>query len=152
MKDTLRIIRLFEDLYDGNCWLDITLHETLSNISAEQAAKKISPQWNSIWQITNHLISWRQNVLLRVMGKIIETPPDNYISPVNDTSEAAWANTLQHLKDTQHQWISFLESFIEVEFERIYPPNGHTYFEHIHGIIQHDAYHLGQIVLLAKGV
>jgi uncharacterized damage-inducible protein DinB len=25
-----------------------------------------------------------------------------------------------------------------------------TYYEHIQGIIQHDAYHLGQIVLLSK--
>lgn len=152
MKDTSRIIKLFEDLYEGNPWLDITLHETLSKISSEQAAKKILPQWNSIWEITNHLISWRQNVLLRVMDKIVETPADNYITPITDNSEASWANTLQHLRDTQHQWISFIESVTEEEFERVYPPNGHTYFEHIHSIIQHDAYHLGQIVLLAKAV
>ncbi len=37
-----------------------------------------------------------------------------------------------------------------LSFEKIYPPEGQTYYEHIHGNIQHDAYHLGQIVMLAK--
>ena len=36
--------------------------------------------------------------------------------------------------------------------EKVYPNNGMSYYEHIQGIIQHDAYHLGQIVLLAKTV
>ena len=38
----------------------------------------------------------------------------------------------------------------EKDFEKIYPGNQLNYYEHIHGIIHHDIYHLGQIVLLAK--
>jgi hypothetical protein len=34
----------------------------------------------------------------------------------------------------------------------LYKSNGMTYYEYIHGVIQHDAYHLGQIVLLAKSL
>ncbi|WP_235811010.1 DUF1572 domain-containing protein [Aequorivita aquimaris] len=40
----------------------------------------------------------------------------------------------------------------KADFEKEYPTNKHSYYKHIHGIIQHDAYHLGQIVLLAKMV
>ena len=40
--------------------------------------------------------------------------------------------------------------FDDADLAKIYVNNGHTYYEHIHGIIQHDVYHLGQIVILKK--
>lgn len=89
MKEQKRIKKLFADLYDGSPWLDVTLTRTLKNISAEQAAKRIIPGRNTIWEILNHLISWRLNVLQRVQGKITSSPDNNYFVPVKDTSEAA---------------------------------------------------------------
>ena len=150
MDETKRITQLFDNLYDGSPWLEITLVGTLSIISAEQAAAKKHPTRNSIWEITNHLINWRLNVLRRVNGEIIQTPSHNYIQPIEDTSEAAWADTLRNLEDSQQQWTLFLKDFSDQKLSDIYPVNGHTHYEHIHGIIQHDAYHLGQIVLLVK--
>jgi uncharacterized damage-inducible protein DinB len=150
MKETQRIQKLFEDLYDGDPWLDITLVGTLKNISAEQAIKKIAPGRNSIWQICNHIVSWRENVLQRVQGKEIASPGNNYFSEIPDNSETAWQHTLQQLGRSEKQWIDFLENFDESKFDIIYPGNNLSYYAHIHGIIQHDAYHLGQIVLLSK--
>ena len=150
MKETKRIQKLFEDLYDGDPWLDITLLGTLRNISTEQAVKKIAPGRNSIWQICNHLISWRENVLQRVQGKEIASPENNYFTDIAESSETAWQQTLQRLERSEKQWIDFLENFDESEFDTIYPGNNLSYYAHIQGIIQHDAYHLGQIVLLSK--
>lgn len=150
MKEITRIVKLFEDIYNGQPWIDVTLSETLQNISSTQAAKKIAAGRNSIWQITNHLISWRLNVLQRIQGKILESPADNYFNEIEDLSETAWKQTIQRLEETQQQWVSFLKNFKEENLEQIYPGNDHTYYGHIQGIIQHDAYHLGQIVLLSK--
>ncbi len=151
MKETKRIEKLFEDLYDGEPWIGVSIFDTLKGISAEQAAKKITPHWNSIWEIVNHIIYWRLNVLKRVHGEVIVSPENNYFEKISDTSEAEWKNTLKRLEDSQQQWIAFLKKFRERDFENIYKNNGLSYYEHVHGIIQHDAYHLGQIVLLAKG-
>lgn len=150
MKAKERITKLFEDIYDGDPWIDVTLQGTLKNISAAKAAKKISPDRNSIWQIVNHLISWRENVLQRVQGKMITTPDNNYFTGIIDTSDAAWQSTLKRLENSQQQWITFLANFNESEFDKIYPNNNMSYYDHVNGIIQHDAYHLGQIVLLSK--
>ena len=150
MKETERIIKLFDDLFDGNPWIDVTLIGTLENVTAEQASKRVLPNRNTIWEIVNHIISWRLNVLQRVQGKVIRTPDNNYIAAIKDASPAAWASTIQRLKESQSQWVDFLKSFREEDFEKVYPKNSMTYYEHIHGIIQHDAYHLGQIVILAK--
>ena len=152
MKETARISKLFTDLYNGEPWLDVTITATLQKISPEQAANKVSSNWNSIWQIVNHVIAWRENVLRRLHGEVIASPPSNYIDDIADVSEAAWQSTLQRLQESQQKWIAFLNEFDEADFEKIYPANGHSYYKHINGIIQHDAYHLGQVVLLAKGL
>jgi uncharacterized damage-inducible protein DinB len=150
MKEAKRIKKLFENLYDGSPWIDVTIMDTLKSISAQRAAKKIAPGRNSIWQIVNHIIAWRENVLLRVQGNKIVTPNNNYFIEIDNVSEAEWQKTLERLANSQDQWIRFLENFDESKFETIYPSNKMSYYEHIHGILQHDAYHLGQIVLLSK--
>jgi uncharacterized damage-inducible protein DinB len=90
--------------------------------------------------------------LQRVHGNVIVTPENNYFEAVADTSPEAWKNTLKKLEESQTAWLNFLNNFNESNFENIYPNNKMTYYEHIHGIIQHDCYHLGQIVILAKMV
>lgn len=150
MKETERLTKLFEDLYNGEPWIDVSLVDVLGKISAEQAAKKISPKSNSIWEIVNHIISWRRHILQRIQGRQIEVAGDNYFIPIKDSSESAWKDTLRRLEDSQQQWVSFLKNFKESDFEIVNPRNNMTHYEHIHGIIQHDAYHLGQIVILAK--
>ena len=150
MNETKRILSLFKKLYDGSPWIDINITSVLQNISAEQASKRVVKNCNTIWEITNHLIDWRLNVLQRVQGKIIKTPGNNYFEPVTDTSEKNWADTLQRLSVVQKDWIEFLGKVDLGELEKVYTPNSMTYYENIDGIIQHDVYHLGQIVLLSK--
>lgn len=122
----------------------------MGSITPEQAAQRPIKDGNTIWEIVNHIIAWRQNVLRRVQGEVLEIPENNYIEQIIDTSDDAWRKTLETLETTQKEWLYFLSTFNEADFINEYPPNNLTYYQHIHGIIQHDAYHLGQIVLLAK--
>jgi len=98
------------------------------------------------------MISWREHDLKLVQGKAIKTPDNNYFAPINDTSETSWQNTLKKLEDSQFKWIDFLKKFQVKDFEKVDSINNMTYYEYIHGVIQHDAYHLGQIVLLKKSL
>lgn len=150
MEENSRIAQLFSAAYDGSPWIDVNLVETLQSISPKIAAQKIRPNSNSIWEIVNHLIAWRENVLQRVKGKIMTTPDHNYFTAIEDLSETAWQQSLQDLATSQENWIDFLRELDETALAKIYPKNNHTYYEHIHGILHHDAYHLGQIVLLKK--
>ena len=97
MTETKRISSLFKKLYDGSPWIDINITSVLQNISAEQASKRVLKNCNTIWEITNHIIDWRINVLQRVQGKTIKTPDNNYFEAVTDTSEKNWKDTLQRL-------------------------------------------------------
>lgn len=149
MPETIRMKQLMSALYNGHPWLEVTVQGTLDNINADQAAIKVAPL-NSIWEIVNHMVSWRRNVLRRIQGETLVTPDNNYIIPIEDRSEMAWKKSLADLHETQELWLNYLSTMDDARLEETYPVNGMGYAEHIHGIIQHDAYHLGQIVILAK--
>lgn len=147
-----RMYGLFEDLYDGEPWLGVNMMSNLSKISASQAAARPLENCNTIWEITQHMILWRENVLERLHDKVLMSPEDNYIEKVLDTSSGAWKAVLQELKKSQQDWKAYLENVREEELNKVYGPNNQDYYKHIHGILQHDAYHLGQIILLLKFV
>lgn len=152
LSEGARIQCLFKELYDGSPWIGVSIVPNLKVLTSDKAAARALPACNSIWEIVNHLISWRANVLERLNGKLRSTPQNNYIQAVKDTSSENWNATLKALEQSQHQWLSYLDTINERDFEKVYPPNEMSYYDHIHGILQHDAYHLGQIVLLLKFV
>ena len=67
-----------------------------------------------------------------------------------DTSKTAWAETLKKLDNSQRDWVQFLGNINETDLQKSYEPGQMTNYELIQGIIQHDAYHLGQIIIIAK--
>jgi uncharacterized damage-inducible protein DinB len=152
MNEQKRIANLFKQLFNGHPWIDVNIVESLSTITAKQAASRPLQECNTIWEIVNHMVAWRKNVLCRMNDEVIETPSHNYFEPVTDQSEEAWAQTKIDLENSQSEWAQYLEQLDTKEFDKIYPITGLTYYEHILGIVQHDAYHLGQIVMLRKVV
>jgi uncharacterized damage-inducible protein DinB len=152
MEETKRISKLFSDLYDGNAWIDVTTAGTIKNINSEQAFSRPAENLNSIWEIVNHLVNWRETVLKRMNGEIIEEPKNNFFEPVKDNSEDAWRNILIRFDESQKMWLKFLSGFVNESLEKYYSQSKYTFYELIFGILQHDAYHLGQIVLIKKMV
>lgn len=151
MKETDRIIKLFEDLYHGTPWLDVTFMDTLNNLTPEQAAKKLHPGWNSAWEVLNHLTSWRMAVLERIEGKEVGAE-NNFFAPITDQSLPAWNKTLDKFRESQDKWIQYLRNFSENDFDKVPDKKPFSKYELIHGILLHDAYHLGQIRILVKSV
>ena len=85
-----------------------------------------------------------------MQGEIVEEPKNNYFEPVKNNSEDAWSVTLKRLEESQQLWLEFLSKFNNQDLGKFYVQSKYTYYDLIHGILQHDAYHLGQIVLLKK--
>lgn len=149
MTQIQRLQKLFEDHYDGNPWLDVTILESIQDISAKEAATKIK-DLNSIWQILQHMLEWRITNMKRVKGEITASPGNNFIYEISDQSESAWKKLQSDFAISQKEWLLFIKDFDVRKFDLVYEANQHTYYEHIQGILQHDAYHLGQIVLIKK--
>lgn len=151
MDNISRIKKLLSDHYDGVPWIDITIIGTLKSLTAKQAAAKIGGL-NSIWQIVNHMIAWRNALIGRVMDKPVKHPRNNYIYQIKDTSSKAWKDTIKEFEKSQKSIITFLNRSNDPLLEKISPTSGYSYYELVLAILQHDTYHIGQIVVIKKMV
>lgn len=149
MKNEKRYKKLLIDNFEGDAWLDISLLPTVALISAEDAARKIG-KLNSIWQIVYHLACWREALLLRIKNKKPSIPENNFFEEIESTSEEAWQTLLQRLEDSQSALIRYLDGKSDIEWDKKPSGGNYTSFELMQSILQHDAYHLGQIVLIRK--
>lgn len=148
-RDIARFQKQLMVHYSGTPWIDISIKGTLKRVTAKQAALKIG-ELNSIWQIVNHMISWRKALFGRIKDKPVGHPTNNYIWEVKNTTPAAWKKTLQEFEKSQKEINSFLDKQDDSLFEKISPASGYSYYELAQAITIHDTYHLGQIVLIKK--
>ena len=147
MKDQVRLKKLFEDHFDGDPWIEVQILASLRGLQAKDAAKNLYGL-NSIWQIVHHMTCWRQTILQRVQGKELRSPSDNYFIVINDVSTAAWTAAVARLKKSQTDLLAYLTN----DPGDLDEPAGNKYtrYELLQGLLQHDAYHLGQIVMIKK--
>lgn len=152
MSESHRIAKLFSDWFDQKPWTEITLTALLEDITPEMAAAHPVPGTNSIWQLVQHCLGWRQNVLLKLQGEVFTSPKDNYLSEPKDISAKAWSDLLIALRDNEKLWQSYLLNLAPEQLDKGYAPaqNAFTQYEVIHGILHHDNYHFGQILILKK--
>ena len=150
MKEQEQLNKIFNDLFDGSPWIDVTILHTLDEITAKEAATKPFPQFNSIWEIVNHMIRWRETVLKRIHGENIGSPEDNYFSFIRDRSETAWHKTRQQFRESQNEWVRSIKKLNRKALAGQQDFSPFSNYELVHGILQHDAYHLGQIRLMKK--
>lgn len=152
MSETRRIAQLFADWHDQKPWTEITLVDILEGVTAEMAAAHPIPGANSIWQLVQHCLGWRDNVLRKLQGEMFESPDDNYLSEPGDTTPEAWNRLLEAVAQNNVEWQNFLHHLPESSLEKGYAPaqNAFTQYAVIHGILHHDNYHFGQILMLKK--
>lgn len=150
MTEQEQLAKLFSDLFNGSPWIDVNVMNTLDEVSAKEAATKVFPNFNSIWEIVHHQIRWRETVMRRLHGEEVESPEDNYFSYIRDRSELAWTQTRDAFRESQTVWLSFIAQATKEDLLKAVVPTPFSKYELVHGILQHDAYHLGQIRLLLK--
>jgi uncharacterized damage-inducible protein DinB len=149
MKELERFQKLFRDHYDGDPWIEINIRGTLEGLSAKGASQKVG-SLNTIWQIVNHAINWRETLLKRIQGENAPAPENNFIETITDVSEEAWSQTLKRLQSSQDHLLSYLSAEKEINLDEKPREGPYSRYELIEGILQHDVYHLGQIVLIKK--
>jgi hypothetical protein len=150
MSITQHLATSIENLYKGEPWIGVTFSEYLSRVNAVQATKKIGES-NCIWEIVNHIIYWHQRAQRYMYNEPLEQDgdlPDFYI-PENH-GEENWQHTVHRLEHSFDKMADALRKFPGQEVFDTFPGTSHPALYYLQGLAEHDAYHLGQIVLLAK--
>lgn len=147
MTEINRIVQLFEVLQHGDCWVGTNFRDALKGVDGERAIRLVPNSRNSIWLLVAHLIHWRLVVVNRLNGSDALPVVPDFRLPV-EVSDRSWQQTLLDFEGAYHELRKTLLHFPE---EKLHLPSikaGQTHYQLIMGCLQHDAYHLGQIMLL----
>lgn len=150
MRETERIAGLFTAFYEGDCWIGLNFKHAVKGIDVEMATQKNVKDHNSIWQLVNHMIYWRKTVIIRLQGVLGNPPMNDFYEPANPTAEN-WKETLEHFEEVHQALIENIEKLKDDQLEQPSPMKGQTYYQLLMGCLQHDSYHMGQLILLKKG-
>jgi uncharacterized damage-inducible protein DinB len=150
MQEIKRIVDQLKRAYEGEAWHGPSLRELLSGVTAKTAASKPLAHAHSIWEIVLHVAVWENAVRRRLEGEALELSQEEDWPPVNDISETAWKNALAVLENGHKQLRETILRLTEGRLSEMTPGKNHSVYFMLHGIIQHDLYHAGQIALLKK--
>jgi uncharacterized damage-inducible protein DinB len=150
MSEVARIEDQLKRAFEGQAWHGPALQELLSGVTAERAAAKPLASAHSIWEIVLHIAAWEAAVRRRLAGERAELPAEEDWPPVNDTGEAAWKSALESLEKGHKQLRQTISSLPDSRLEEPIIEGMTSVYNTLHGVIQHDLYHAGQIALLKK--
>jgi uncharacterized damage-inducible protein DinB len=159
MSEIARVIDQLEREHDGDPWHGSSLCTILENLGADHASRKPIPGGHSIWELVLHVTAWKNEVRKRVSGAPASEPEEGDWPEVGDPTPARWSAALDRLEAAHRALVTAIGALPEASLFR--PTNdprdrplgaGVSYYVLLHGIVQHDVYHSGQIALLKKGL
>jgi uncharacterized damage-inducible protein DinB len=151
MTEIQRILDQLQRAFEGNAWHGPSVRELLNGVSAAQAAGKAVPDGHSIWEIVLHMAVWQDVARRRLAGEtIVSLPPELDWPAVDDASETAWRQAVTRLNQSQQKLQQSISQLTEDRLAEIVPGMDYSVYVMLHGVIQHDLYHAGQIALLKK--
>jgi uncharacterized damage-inducible protein DinB len=151
MSELKRINGQLKRAFEGKAWHGPSVTEVLAGVTAEQAAAHPIPGAHSIWELTLHIATWERAGRRRIEESIpIDVSDEEDWPAVEDTSEAAWSNTLDELRRNHEALRAAIKQLDEARLDDIVPGTQYSVYFLLHGVIQHDLYHAGQMALLKK--
>jgi uncharacterized damage-inducible protein DinB len=153
MKEAERIADQLRRAMQGEAWHGPSLREILAGVTAAQAAARPIAAAHSIWELVNHITAWEGIVLRRMGGEAVKNVSSEIDwPPVGEKSEAAWQQALAALEASNHRLCDAIAKLPDKRLRERVPGKQDSFYGELHGIVQHDLYHAGQIALLKKAL
>jgi len=153
MPEATRIADQLRRAFDGEAWHGDALLEILEGVTAAQAAARPIASAHTIWELVLHIAAWDGAALRRLGGAAIELGDEENFPPVPDVSDAAWHRATAQLRNTNQDLVAAVVDLPDARlFEMVPGKHGahYTFYYMLHGVVQHELYHAGQIALLKK--
>ena len=152
MSEINRIVDQLDRAMSGEAWHGPHLEDLLQGVSAQQASAHPVKDAHSIWELVNHIAAWNFILAKRAQGTAVNVTPEQDWPPVSDASAASWKKALENMRDARAQLRAATLLLKDAQLEDIAPGKDHSLYVMLHGGVQHDLYHAGQIAILKKAL
>jgi len=150
MTEIQRILDQMDRAFSGDAWHGPSLMGLLEGITAEDASKHSVRGAHSIWELVHHIGAWNSVVHRRLNGETVEITTELDWPHVWEVSDIAWKRALENLKDHRSRLRGFVSRLSDDLLDEKAAGSSESRYLILHGVVQHDLYHAGQIAILKK--
>ena len=141
---------MLQNTYNGAAWHGASVMEVINKISARQAFHE-SEHIHRICELVQHMITWRVFACKRLEGDDqFEVSQNEDWKDFSTADSSIWESVKKDLGESQEKLINALEQANDDLLTELVEGKAYDYYTMIHGVIQHDLYHLGEIALLSR--
>lgn len=139
-------------LADGSPWYGKSVKDALESVDHHLSTKRINNQHN-IAELVYHINQWKKFAFEKIAGDIdieIKLNSDKDWRKIDSLTAAEWAHLVSYYFEITENLIGAVQSIKKDWLDQKVPHRKYNYSDLISGIIEHDIYHLGQIIIIAK--
>lgn len=156
MSEGERIAERLRSIVDGGAWHGPALAPLLRGLTAEQAAQRPVPGAHTIAEIVRHAVAWQEIVARRAAGEDLRPTAAEDWPPVADGAavwgEAAWSELRERLARDAARLAVEVAGLSDRALAASVVRRRYTVAHLLNGLIEHHAYHAGQIALLKRAL
>lgn len=150
MNLTKQIAKHFREFHFGENWTSVNLKDTLTGLSWQQATTQVY-SFNTIADLVYHMNYFVSAVLKVLQGNSLDAHDKYSFDHLPIQSEEDWGKLLDKTWTDAEKFASLVEELSENKLWEDFTDEKYgNFYSNLHGIIEHNHYHLGQIVLIKK--
>jgi uncharacterized damage-inducible protein DinB len=153
----LDLISELKKSFNGDAWHGGNLMQQLNLVKPENAFHHFIPHTHSIAELVLHITAWTDEVNSRLLGAVAKEPTAGDWPMPGSVARKEWEKIVFDCKTSNEELIRVFEGLSKADWETEVKDDrdralgsGVSNTELINGLIQHHAYHSGQIGLLLK--
>ena len=150
MAEVERIAEQLQHAFFGPAYAGSAVMELLAETSAASAAAHPITNAHSIWQIVLHMTVWKRVALCALRGRAVAVTPEQDWPPIVEFADDYWDAARTELENAHHELCDAVCKLPESALTAQVPGRDYDVYFMLHGIVQHDVYHAGQIAILRK--
>ena len=149
MRAIERLLDQLNRAYGGEAWHGPALRELLEDVTEEEAKGHPVGGLHSILELVVHVCATMDMVSTRLAGTPRELTTEEDWSDVTRTS---WAAALEELDHAESRVCDAVARLAPEDLDRIVVGKSYTTYVMVHGVVQHNLYHAGQIAILKNAI
>jgi uncharacterized damage-inducible protein DinB len=150
MSEASRIADQLHRAFYGSAWHGPAVLDLLEDVDAATAAAKPLPQVHSLWELLLHIEAWDRAAIVRLSGQKCQPEGADNFPQVNQPTGSAWRKALTATKRTHDALVKTVAGLPDSRLRDRVPGKRYDFYHMLHGIVQHELYHAGQIAILKK--
>jgi len=150
VSEIARILDQLRRSFERESWHGSAVLELLHGVTAKQAAYRPTPDIHSIEELVLHMTTWKRVVTARIQGRVFDPTTEQDWPPTGPADPAHLSAAVAALKEAHHELVSAAGAIEDAALDQAGTPGSGSRYFLLHGVIQHDLYHAGQIAVLRK--